>query len=252
MKLPDDTLYLPIKQVYFDAIIAGTKRTEYRQVCGYPLASRYLIKEEGPNHYKLNPECTKPGQVYDWRDYNGGRYPFLPRPFKRLYMAVGYEKDRDTATVEITSITFHPEQVIHDRDGIPAYCFWVMEIHLGKVLEVYRKERVSQQTKRKKQDRVELKTDAPMSERIELTPIELEVLELCARREFSPNKASVDQQDAEISLIEKARALEDSDPTLLDERMEYTRDCNLLIWYWYRYQLQEGKCSPWGGKQTDL
>lgn len=89
-------------------------------------------------------------------------------------------------------------------------------------------------------------------ERIELTPIELEVLELCSRREFNPNKAPEIQQDAEISLIQKARELEDSDPAFLDERMEYTRDCNLLIWYWYRYQLQEGKCPKWDGKQTDL
>ena len=55
-------------------------------------------------------------------------------------MAVGYEKDRDTATVEITGITFRPEQIINDRDGNPAYCFWVLEIHLGRVIEVYRKQ----------------------------------------------------------------------------------------------------------------
>lgn len=139
MKVPDDTLYLPIKQVYFDAIVAGTKKTEYRQICGYPIASKYLIREDTPNYYKLNPDCTEPGKVYDWRDYNGGKYPFLPKPFKYLYMAVGYAKDRDTAKVEITDITFHPEQIMADRDGNPCYCFWVMDIHLGKVLEVYRK-----------------------------------------------------------------------------------------------------------------
>ena len=101
MRLPDDTLYLPIKQVFFDAIIAGSKTVEHREVPGYPLASRYLIKSNGPNHYALNPDCTVPGIIYDWNDYNGGRYPFLPRPFKRLYMAVGYASDRDTAIVEI-------------------------------------------------------------------------------------------------------------------------------------------------------
>ena len=89
-------------------------------------------------------------------------------------------------------------------------------------------------------------------EKIELTPIELEVLELCSRREFNPDTAPIEQQDAEIALIDKASALEGSDPALLDERMDYTNDCNLLIWYWYRYQLQEGKCEPWDGKTTDL
>lgn len=139
MKVPDDTLYLPIKQVFFDAIIAGTKKTEYRQIPGYPIASRYLIKEDTPSHYKLNPDCTKPGKVYDWNDYNGGKYPFLPKPFKYLYLAVGYAKERDTAKVEITDITFHPENILADKDGKPCYCFWVMEIHLGKVVEVHRK-----------------------------------------------------------------------------------------------------------------
>ena len=28
----ENTLYLPIKQVYFDQIIAGTKKEEYREV----------------------------------------------------------------------------------------------------------------------------------------------------------------------------------------------------------------------------
>ena len=91
-----------------------------------------------------------------------------------------------------------------------------------------------------------------MLDRIELTPIELEVLGLCAKREFNADAATEEQQDAEIALIEKAATLEGSDPALLDERMDYTRDCNLLIWYWYRYQLQEGKCKPWDGIMTNL
>lgn len=28
----ENTLYLPIKQVYFDQIIAGTKKEEYREI----------------------------------------------------------------------------------------------------------------------------------------------------------------------------------------------------------------------------
>lgn len=89
-------------------------------------------------------------------------------------------------------------------------------------------------------------------EKIVLTPLEIDVLERSSRREFNPDIASPEEQDAEISLIDKASALEGSDPALLDERMDYTRDCNLLIWFWYRYQLQDGKCEPWDGKQTAL
>lgn len=138
MKLPDDTLYLPIRQIFFDAIIDGTKKIEHRGIPGYPLASRYLVKSDSPSHYALNPDCTESGKVYDWNDYNGGRYPFMPRPFKRLYMAVGYATDRDTAIVEIENITFHPEQILNDKEGNPCFCFWVMDIHLGRVLALSR------------------------------------------------------------------------------------------------------------------
>lgn len=141
MIMPEDTLYVPIKQVYFDQIINGTKRIEYREVPGYPTASKYLIKDDGPSHYKLDPEHTIPGGYYEWNDYNGGHYPFVPRPFKKLYMAVGYSPDRDTALVKIEGITFHPERIITDRKGNPCFCNWIMEIHLGKVLELYKKAR---------------------------------------------------------------------------------------------------------------
>ena len=88
--------------------------------------------------------------------------------------------------------------------------------------------------------------------KIELTPIELEVLKKSARRVFNPDLASIEEQDAEIALIEKATEYESSEPGLIEERLEYTRDCNLLIWFWYRYQLQEGNVSPWNGVTTKL
>lgn len=88
--------------------------------------------------------------------------------------------------------------------------------------------------------------------KIELTPIELSVLERCGNRTFNPYTAPSEEQDAEISLIEKAGELEASDPTFIDERFEYTHDCNLLIWFWYRYQLQEGKVQQWDGVQTQI
>ena len=40
----EETLYLPIKQVYFDEIIAGTKKAEYREVKEGITANRYLLK----------------------------------------------------------------------------------------------------------------------------------------------------------------------------------------------------------------
>ena len=89
-------------------------------------------------------------------------------------------------------------------------------------------------------------------ERIELNQRELDLLERIAKREWDPDMASVEDQDLEIALLDKASELEDSDPALVDERCDYTRDSNLLIWYRYRYLLQEGKCEPWDGTTTDL
>ena len=89
-------------------------------------------------------------------------------------------------------------------------------------------------------------------EKIELNSLELELLDRIAKREWDPDAAPVEEQDLEIALIDKACDYEDSDPKLVDERLAYTHDSNLLIWFRYRYMLQEGKCEPWDGKTTDL
>ena len=44
MKLPSDTLYLPIKQVYFDQIIDGTKKEEFREIKVGITANKYLMR----------------------------------------------------------------------------------------------------------------------------------------------------------------------------------------------------------------
>lgn len=88
--------------------------------------------------------------------------------------------------------------------------------------------------------------------KIVLTDAEKELLQRIVKREFDADNAPVEEQDLEISLIDRAAALEDTDEALVDERCAYTRDSNLLIWYWYRYQLQEGLCEPWNGITTEL
>lgn len=134
MELEKDTLYLPIKQTYFDQIIAGTKKDEFR-VIGYGItANRYLLKDDNKN-YILNPECTSPSQEYFIDDYNNGKFPFIPKQYKKLYIAVGYAKERDTALIEVTDISFLPAERI--RGG--KYCFWTIVYHLGKIFEVHRK-----------------------------------------------------------------------------------------------------------------
>lgn len=129
----ENTLYLPIKQVYFDSIIAGTKKCEFREIKEGITANRYLQKDKS-GKYLLNENCTDQGKEYFIDDYNNGGFPFIPKDYKYLALAVGYAKERDTAVVEVTDITFEPNMV---RANL--YAFWVIVFHLGKIVEVHRK-----------------------------------------------------------------------------------------------------------------
>lgn len=136
MKFDENTLYLPIKQVYFDAIIEGTKKEEYREVKYGITANRYLLKDEN-NKFIPNPETTEEGKEYFIDDYNDGRFPFLPKQYKYLALAVGYAKERDTAIVEVTHITYKP--TIIRGEGDKKFTWWLQVFHIGEIVEVHRK-----------------------------------------------------------------------------------------------------------------
>lgn len=119
--------------MYFDQIIAGTKKEEYREIKEGITANRYLIKDI-KSKYALNPEVTDPNKEYYVDDYNNGNFPFLPKPYKYLYLAVGYAKERDTALVEVDGFRFIPNMV---RANL--YAFWQIAFHIGRVVEVHRK-----------------------------------------------------------------------------------------------------------------
>lgn len=136
----ENTLYLPIKQVYFDQIIEGTKNAEYREVKEGITANRYLLKENGA--YVLNPDAVEDiNATYYIDDYNKGKFPFKPKPYKYLSLAVGYAKERDTALVEVAGYSFEPHMIRNDRNGNPFSCLWIIAFHLGKVVELHRKNR---------------------------------------------------------------------------------------------------------------
>ena len=50
----EETLYLPIKQVYFDEIIAGMKKAEYREIKEGITANRYLLKDENGKYVLMD------------------------------------------------------------------------------------------------------------------------------------------------------------------------------------------------------
>lgn len=89
-------LSLIIKDVYFKEILAGTKTIEYRE-----------LKQTTMNRYTYVDEA------------DGKRYL---RRYDALRLNVGYNKDRDSALVEVTDITY-------DSDTS------VVEYHLGRILE---------------------------------------------------------------------------------------------------------------------
>lgn len=89
-------LSLIIKDVYFREILAGTKTIEYRE-----------LKQTTMNRYTYVDEA------------DGKRYL---RRYDALRLNVGYNKDRDSALVEVTDITY-------DIDTS------VVEYHLGRILE---------------------------------------------------------------------------------------------------------------------
>ena len=87
-------LTLKIKKIYFDEIINGTKKIEYRE-----------LKQTTLNKYTYIDES------------DGKRYL---RRYDALRLFVGYNKDRESALVQVTDITYN--------EGI-------VEYHLGMILE---------------------------------------------------------------------------------------------------------------------
>lgn len=150
-----NSLYLPIKQVYFDQIIAGTKTEEYREITENTY-KKYLDCDENGNPY-FDSETYKEEDLEFYntledilRACKDGQFPFFFREdIKFLNLAVGYNKVRDTATVEVKSITpmigKNPkgQELRFDfgDDGKPvmnpkgAFCIWQAVFHLGAVVE---------------------------------------------------------------------------------------------------------------------
>ena len=148
-----NTLYLTIKQVYFDQIIAGTKTEEYREIKSTTYRQYLDCDEYGEPYWD---EDILTDEDIEWYGplllsaCKDGKFPFFFREdIKFLNLAVGYSKVRDTATVEVKDITpligKNPkgEELRFDLDdqGKPimnphgALCKWQAVFHLGKIVE---------------------------------------------------------------------------------------------------------------------
>ncbi len=108
-----NVLNLIIKKVYFDQIIAGTKKAEYREIKPSTVKKYIYIDENN--------------------DYKAVKYDAV-----RLF--VGYNKDRDSALVEVTGTELtawcddKQNPMFFEKDG-ETYFRGVIAYKLGKVLE---------------------------------------------------------------------------------------------------------------------
>ena len=158
IKLPkpdkSNTLYLTIKQVFFDQIIAGTKKEEYRELKETTYKKYIETDEDGNVFFNDNLISESKLSEYYAEDslyiYNDGVCPLLPKNnLFYLDLAVGYNKVRDTALVEVIDISFEIAKdnsgnevrfniddsgnVIFAQDG--KLCEWIAVLHLGNIVE---------------------------------------------------------------------------------------------------------------------
>ena len=150
----ENTLYLPIKQVYFDAILDGTKDKEYRAI-GPNTVRKYIEnqKVDGDVQLLYNTDLLSEDKLEEYANdymyYNDGVFPYIPKDIWYLDLAVGYNKDRDAMTVEVVDISFEPGKdrdgnialVSYDEEGKPyrddngEFTMWNIVFHLGEVVE---------------------------------------------------------------------------------------------------------------------
>lgn len=146
----ENTLALPIKQKFFNEILAGTKTKEYREIKDTTF-KKYLETEtvNGETRIVYFEELISDEEFDKYPNdpiiYNGGVYPYAPREYKFLRLFAGYKKDRDTLVVEVKDITFEVMKttegkiVRFDIDAVERedgdFTFWQVVYHLGKVVE---------------------------------------------------------------------------------------------------------------------
>lgn len=150
----ENTLYLTMKQVYFDKIMSGEKKEEYREIKGTTFKKFLAVDEEGEPYINTDifPKDKWENYPYEmiFNIFNDGHCPLVAKDdLCFLNLAVGYNKVRDTATVEVVDITFEPAknkqgddcrfrvgdngEPIADANG--QYCIWNAVLHLGRIVE---------------------------------------------------------------------------------------------------------------------
>lgn len=153
-KTKENSLCLPIKQIYFDAILDGSKDKEYRQISPNTVRKYIENQKVGDDlqllcNFDLISEENFDRYPNDFMFYNHGVFPYIPKDIWYLDLAVGYNKDRDTMTVEVVDISFEPSKdkngnvaaISYDEEGKPykdvngEFTMWNIVFHLGEIVE---------------------------------------------------------------------------------------------------------------------
>ncbi len=123
-----EVLTLSIKQEFFDEILSGVKKSEFREL--------------RPSTFNKHIESIYLEDEEDEEDENSFVH-YNARPYDYITFYTGaYKGKRKGIKVEALSATFHMDETedgknvtIDDEDGEPIMASGVIEYHLGKVIE---------------------------------------------------------------------------------------------------------------------
>lgn len=132
-----NSLYLTIKQEYFDQILAGTKTEEFREIRPntFKRYCRYLVAGEEFKDLEDIPDEPKYLEALDKEGFD-----VVPIKYDALNLCVGYRPDRDTMLVEVTGATIeyfvdeNGEPIYYEHKG-NEYCLSQMVYSLGRILD---------------------------------------------------------------------------------------------------------------------
>lgn len=125
------TLQLIIKQKFFDDIIAGTKKQEFRDIKPTTVA-KYVQFLVGETVYAKEEDIP-----VDVKDED---IELQPIPYDAIQFYVGYNKNRNSALVEVTGAMIEiftdetGNDIVHEQNGVE-YLDAQIVYDLGKLLE---------------------------------------------------------------------------------------------------------------------
>jgi hypothetical protein len=130
-------LNLIIKQKFFDEILAGTKKEEYREVrpTTFKKYLRYIVADE---EFVDLDDVPKTPKYQDALDKEG--FDVAPIQYDALRLYVGYNKDRDSMLVKVENIVLETfvdennEPIYYEYKG-NEYIMSQMVYELGEIIE---------------------------------------------------------------------------------------------------------------------